>query len=292
MPLRHEACPHLLRLFMIALVVAGIAPSICQSQQAARKTTKQAPPPLALAREANVLKAAAILLAAADATYSGHKAKAIYQVEYAFSVLEGAQKPSPPPRTTKKQQAGEITDLGQLLSDALVYDAFLLLNDLATALTANKQKSVLTHVKHAGKELAACLEQSAEQALKGREGALLTRAYILLAATNEDFGGHRATALKEVGAACNLLNTGMLKQGTVQQQISALRNASAKAAAKAASQDTAPVHELQTVSARQLLTADALIQRVAFVLNAANQKRLRDHLANADREIVSALKLR
>lgn len=299
MPVRHKDFPRLLSGFCTAMLLTCLAAAIGQAPQAPKKTTKQPPPPLALAQEANVLKAAAVLLAAADATYSGHKAKAIYQVEYAFSILEGSPKPSPPPRTSKKQavagstgQAGDITDLGQLLSDALVYDAYLLLNDLATALTTNKQKSVLTHVKHAGKELAACLEQSAAQALKGKEATLLTQAYVLLAGTNGDFGGHRTAALKEVGAACNILNAGLLKQGTVQQKISALRNASAQNAAQSAAQDTAPGNPLQTASARQLLVADALIQRVASVLNPANQKRVLDHLANADREIASALKLR
>ena len=264
-------------------------------------TTKTPATAIPKAQEIAIAKAAYMLLASASSTYHGHKTRALSHVRSALSQLDrasmGQMQPTIVAMQSRQALLGSVitasgADLGGAVSDAMVYNASYLLGQLEPLLSANNQRSILMPVERARTEVAAALEFSAAEALKGREADVLTGAYVLLAAANHDYDGHRPRAMRHVEVACNILEADLLTRGSVQKQINALKDANAKTLVKYASQTDAAVHETQALSDAQLLLADVLIQRVAFFLNPTRQRHVLSRLADADREIGLALLIR
>jgi len=301
----------------LVLVLLGIATLIegaldadrCLAQTPAQKKAQAAQNKEAMAafrkQEGDTLKRAYILLAVANSNYAGHKGKAMHEVETALQLMEAGslkqiqsnikayQDLNATAIAIMSSRAGGAAPETQVLSDAQVANAGGMLQQIATVLVAaNKQPKVVDSLQTALKEIGAALQHSAAQTMKGKEADVLTMAYILLAAANHDYDGHRVKAMRQVEEACHILTANILKRGGVDQKIKALQDANAEALANSKAAGAAIIHERQALSDGQLLMADSLIQRVAFFMNASTQPRALGHMANAHREIGIALTIR
>jgi hypothetical protein len=147
-------------------------------------------------------------------------------------------------------------------------------------------------LEEARKKAAEAARRLVREEFKGNEAEALKEAYILLAAANHDYDGHRGRAMHEVEEACNILDVNLLKHGSVAQKIKALQDDQAAAAAKTVSKGTATAHEVQAVSDAQLLNAGAIIKEVAAALDANKQPRVLEHAEAALKELELALTTR
>src|SRR5262245_34413622 len=62
------------------------------------------------------------------------------------------------------------------------------------------------------------VKQAADQQVKFNEAEALREAYILMAAANNAYAGHRGKAMNQVQAAVKLLDKSVLKKGTTGQK--------------------------------------------------------------------------
>jgi hypothetical protein len=120
--------------------------------------------------------------------------------------------------------------------------------------------------------------KQAEQLKKATEAETLAEAYILLAAANHDYDGHRARAMEWVEAAVDRIH-----EAAAMKKV-----ATAKAAAKQAPQ----MHEKQTVSDAQMDRAREVLLVVRDVLAKNKQVKVLEDVDNAIKEINIARKIR
>ena len=174
----------------------------------------------------------------------------------------------------------------QLLSDAQVRTAGALIQEVTAPLIANKQTRVLKHTDKATKEIETALQGGTQVP----EAELLQTAYILLAAANQDYNGHRAKAMTEIEHASKSLDADLLTQGPVLERIKALQELNASAVARLQEKNPKAVHELQVPSDIQLYQASSLIRAAVVVLAEKKQTKPVLHAETALTEIKTALK--
>jgi hypothetical protein len=126
----------------------------------------------------------------------------------------------------------------------------------------------------------------------GSEADVLLQAYVLLAAADHDYNGHRGKAMGATKAALDIVDHVAFHNGNVQQKIRAKQQESAAAQAKRAAKAAGTVHEPQAVSDAQLRAAAALLQEVIPSLATHKGKRALGHAENALKEIGIALRVR
>jgi hypothetical protein len=136
------------------------------------------------------------------------------------------------------------------------------------------------------------VQQAAKEQVKLNEAELLREAYILLAAANHNYEGHRVKAMNEIQAAVKILDTSVLKKGTAAQKAATLIEDNAAARAKIIAKHLPKVNVSQVQSDALLRVAAALLLKVEPVLAANGQKKVLVHVEKAGREIVAALKSR
>jgi hypothetical protein len=246
----------------------------------------------------DALQQAYILLSAANGDADGHRDRALKEVEGAAKILEpkALQGVQQKVKARRDQNAAAVAKIkaqskdtgyeAQALSDRQLGLASGLLQQLAVALDANKQTKALTHVKSATKQINLALKVS----IQGHEAEALKEVYILLAAVNKNYSGHRAAAMKQVEEACTLLDKSILNKGTIEQRVKALQDDAVAAAAKQQVANSAGSPEYQWSSECQVYIAGLLLQQVALTLHGNKQRAVLDHVRTAIGEIEAALK--
>jgi hypothetical protein len=252
--------------------------------------------------ESEALKETYIILASTNRDYGGHRVRALRSVERAINfldvdllqqgsatdmiqLLQGDQAMAV--AQFLSQNSGGINE-DQIISDAQLRVAHASLGRIAGVLTANQQMVPLAHIKNAGREIQTALMTS--QVLS--DAQQLKEAYVLLAAGNKDYNGHRDKAMREVEHAIKLLDARLMKQGGLQQKIQALRDNQVAMAAKLADQASAPVKGSQGSSDVLMLYSGYLIKAVALSPAVNRQPTIMKHVNNASGEIARILKTR
>lgn len=137
--------------------------------------------------------------------------------------------------------------------------------------------------------------EAAKAEIKLEEADVLRHAYVLLATANADYKGHKGHAMGQVQSAVKILDSGVLKNGTVAQKQKTLIDDSAVAKAKIVDKYVKVpkgVKEPQVISDLQLKAAAQLLANVrgAFIKN--NQAKVLGHVDQAIKEIAVALTIR
>jgi hypothetical protein len=218
-----------------------------KSDQAAKKAANNA----LKATQAEVLKEAYILLAAADYDYGGHRGKAVNSVKAAANLLNPNAFKDGTVEQRVKDHKGRTAELAKAMNwegrlfhdrhhftDYQLAQAGTMLTDVANVLAANKKPEELKHVQSALQSIGVALNVEApkrtQKALKGKEAQALMEVYILLAASEFKYGGHRAKAMDHIRGAAKSLDANtanMLNSALVQQKIAALQENNATLAA-------------------------------------------------------------
>jgi hypothetical protein len=130
------------------------------------------------------------------------------------------------------------------------------------------------------------------EAVMLQEADTLRRAYVLMAAGNHDYDGHRVKAMGEVQAAVQLLHDHVMKHGNARQRAVAAKEKAAIAAAREAANRVQMLHEPQATSDRQLRKAAEILAEVRPTLVGHKQKKVLEHVDRAIKEIGIALAIR
>ena len=133
---------------------------------------------------------------------------------------------------------------------------------------------------------------AAAATLRFQEAQTLRQAYLVLAAGDHDYDGHRVKAMEAVKASLNILDRAVLKHGTSQQQSATTQGQAAVANALTTAKQTPKVHENQTQSDKLLQQAAQLLGQVRTTLVQHKQQHVLTHLDTAAGEITTALKIR
>jgi hypothetical protein len=163
---------------------------------------------------------------------------------------------------------------------------------LVTGLVLSAESQARQNPKQVEKKLAQNLKKVGNQEIKGKEAENLKLAYIFMAMANHDYEGHRVKAMNQIQAAIERLDASILKNGTANQKVVALKEEIAAARAKFLAQHQAKVHEPQALSDLQMREAHRLIQNIAPGLAALKQPVVTKHVKEALRQIEIALKIR
>jgi hypothetical protein len=127
--------------------------------------------------------------------------------------------------------------------------------------------------------------------LQFQEATALRQAFVLLAAGNHDYGGHRWKAMKAVKAALLPLDDFVLKHGTAEMKAATALGKEAVASAEAAASKAPKVHEPPPASDALLRQAAQLLGQVRPTLVANQQQHVLNHVNRAIGEIKAALKV-
>ena len=127
---------------------------------------------------------------------------------------------------------------------------------------------------------------------KGKESEALKQAYVLMAAANHDYGGHRVKAMRQVEKAFDLLDANIMKQGTLKQRIKTLQDDNAAARAKILAGNSSAVHEAQAVADRQMFRAAAIMSVIGEASYFNKQPGVLDHVKKGLVELETALMIR
>lgn len=283
--------------FVPAVFVAAVALAAPAQAQQRKPAASNAVAPAVKGQEADGLQQAYILLAAANGDADGHRDRALKAVEAAYKALVAKGLPNVQQQVNARQSkqaaaAAKIKaanpDAGyevQALSDLQMGLSSVLLQQLAVALDTNKQAKVLSHVKTALNQINLALRVS----IKGHEAEVLKEAYILLAAANKDYAGHRATAMDEVEAACKLLDASILKKSTVEQRVKVIQDDRVAAVAKQQARNNTAVQEDALSADTQLYIARVMLQEAAVTLTTKKQAAVLKHVQTAIEEVQAAL---
>src|SRR5262245_48978768 len=135
-------------------------------------------------------------------------------------------------------------------------------------------------------------QQAARQELRLREATAMREAYLLLAAANGVYAGHRGKAMGEVRAAVKILDEAVLKYGTPAQKAETVLQDTAAARARVVAKHVKGVKEPQALSDAQLRAAAGLLVGTRAVLAQNGQKKVLGHVNKAVAEIDLALRAR
>jgi hypothetical protein len=134
--------------------------------------------------------------------------------------------------------------------------------------------------------------QAAQQEVKSKEAEILREAYILMAAANHNYDGHRVKAMHQVEEAVGILDKSIFKKGTNGQRVLALKEDIAAAQAKFIAQHSAKEHEPQALSDLQMREAGAMLLNVRGALEKNQQGKVLHHVDEAIKQVNIALKIR
>src|SRR5438552_4050448 len=95
-------------------------------------------------------------------------------------------------------------------------------------------------------------EEAAKQQANFKEAEALRVAYIMVAAANHDYDGHRVKAMKQLQEAVKILDIKVLNHGTSAQKDATLKEDHVDALVKEAAKHTPKVHEGQRASDAQM----------------------------------------
>jgi hypothetical protein len=127
-------------------------------------------------------------------------------------------------------------------------------------------------IRAQGKAKAKAADKTAEADLKFKEAEVLREAYIVLAAANHDYNGHRAKAMNQIQSAVKILDQAVAKNGSAKTKAATSYEDAVAAAAKRAAKGAPTIHEAQTVSDAQLKKAAAGLAELRPLLVQHNQK--------------------
>jgi hypothetical protein len=145
------------------------------------------------------------------------------------------------------------------------------------------------------KKEAAKKKHLAEAETNGKLAEAIKEAYILLAAANADYGGHRARAMHHVRAAATTLDkeiqTGAwgAAQGSIAQKIKALQQDSVAARAGALAKYGVSIKENQPVSDALVLRSGVMLKELVPVLIKTKHPGVLASVRNALKEVDLAL---
>src|SRR5262245_27704720 len=164
---------------------------------------------------------------------------------------------------------------------------------------AAEQKKELKELEALQKKQAQIVKKAEEavrkqvlEQFKGKESEALKEAYILMAAANHDYNGHRAKSMNALGKAFEALDMYVVKNGTVLDRIKTIRDDQVAAAARFLEKGDTAVHEPQFYSDLQLRQAAVLMEEVKVVMAANKQTKGMHHVDEALKEVGIALKTR
>lgn len=149
--------------------------------------------------------------------------------------------------------------------------------------------------------LASGAETSAQKKKKGppvppaaklQEAAVLRTAYMLIAAANPNYHGHRVKAMNRIEQAVTILDKSVYRQGTNGQKLLALQSEIKVEADKFRARHSGKVHTPQALSDLQVQEAGRLLANVRVVLAANKQVRVVKHVDAAIHEVQNALRAR
>ena len=128
--------------------------------------------------------------------------------------------------------------------------------------------------------------------IKFEEAAMLRNAFLMLAAANHDYNGHRAKAMHAAKTAFKILDGSVMKHGTAQQKAATTKENAAILNAEQAVKNTPTLHERQPASDTQLRKAAEKLAEVRPTVVTYQQKEILKHVDAAIKEIKTALTIR
>src|SRR5262249_6646838 len=143
------------------------------------------------------------------------------------------------------------------------------------------QKEAVKRAKEQHKKAVEAARKMIKEEYKGKESEALKMAYILMAASNGDYDGHRGKAMKHVEAEFDHLDADIMKNGTLKQKIRTLQEENAAAKAKILARNSAAVHEVQALSDAQMFKAAAIIYVIDEAAFFKKQPAVFNHLQKA-----------
>ncbi len=135
-------------------------------------------------------------------------------------------------------------------------------------------------------------EKAAKQGARPKEAEILREAWILMAGANHDYDGHRVKAMHAVHAAVEILDKGLLKNGSGGQKLVAHEEEVQAARAKFVAKQSGAVHEPQQLSDLQMREARGLLLEVQGALAKNKQEKVLAHVNEAIKQVHIALKIR
>jgi len=186
----------------------------------------------------------------------------------------------------KKREAAEKKRLEELQKKEAEHQKRI------AALTAKELEAYRKKQAEIVKRAEEAMRLQALDHLKGGESEALKEAYILMAAANHDYNGHRAKAMGAVARATEVFDKDVLKGGTVADRIKTIQDNQVAAAARFLEKGDTTVHEPQFYSDLQLRQAGILVQEVKAYMVKNNQTKGMNHVDDALKELTIALQTR
>jgi hypothetical protein len=162
---------------------------------------------------------------------------------------------------------------------------------LASEARAQKGKAEDKKALELAKEKAKLEKAAALVALHYEEAKDLREAYLVLVATNHNYGKHVEQAGEHILKAVASLDKLVLAKGTAAQKDATKKENAAVAAATAAAAKAAEVNQPQADSDAKLALVSDALTKLDATLNANKQKGPKGHVEKAIKEIAAALKV-
>lgn len=136
------------------------------------------------------------------------------------------------------------------------------------------------------------VDKAAEADVKFKEAEALREAYVVLAAANHDYDGHRVKAMGHIRSAVKILDQGVAKNGSAKTKALSAYEDAVAASAKNATKKAPAVHEQQAVSDAQLKKVAVTLAELRPTVVQLKQKNVLVHIDDATKELAIALKIR
>jgi hypothetical protein len=170
--------------------------------------------------------------------------------------------------------------------------ALLALLALAAAAPGGDKRTKEPPAQKAAEKEAQREQGAVKQAMEGQLSEAVKEAYILLAAANGDYAGHRGKAMRHAQDAAKALDRKILEGPNVAHKIKALQEAHAAGNAKILAKYSVPIKEGQAVSDALVFRAGALLKEVQPMLAKTKQRGALRSVEKAVEEVEKALTVR
>ena len=250
-----------------------------------------------------------VLLGASRIGYNGHRDKAMEEVRLATNILnpEMLKVAAHPQRIAALQSSNFAFDKAGFWEGRRFFDSWFmadyqlvqargLITNVVAGAAKNNQSDVVTHGNNALTEIGLALtgerkNEAAVKAVRGKEAEALAEAFILLAAAEPVYEGHRKTAMDKVRQAAHILKANALDDDGVQKAIQKVQDSSAALALSSAAESEGK-RARKMISDFHLYQASAVIRQVSGVMVQNEQPSALAHVEDALREIELALSVR
>src|SRR5262249_16041863 len=91
---------------------------------------------------------------------------------------------------------------------------------------AKQRQAILKKAAKEHKKRVEEVRKLVQEEYKGKESEALKEAYVLVAAANHDYDGHRGKAMKQIELAFDVLDRNIMKNGSLQQRVKTLQQKS------------------------------------------------------------------